>query len=348
MTLLPVADGARLLGIHPKTLHHWLKKANIPPALHPTDARIKCVSEEHLHQVACLHGRSLQVPAPVDPASPPLIPPEARHPHVAKQEMASASIPCSFLTCCGSEADLIHKLSDLETKVATLQEHIAQLSLALLKAQEQSIEHRLATLEALLQSLVEKPFSAPPTLEVVQEPLCPPRKPRPLHPVEQLARSRMPPLVEYCAPGRYAIISAQDGEVQVQPDSRAWFDWLATLSSFRWTCWPLYRAPRIQGWPANALLVGFALCPPSYLQALSGHDREFDHCQPGTGRCRTSSGHRCALSSCACPCPWLPLPFNKCGCSASAAFLKSCNKRRDAGGDGPQEIVPRPRAWRAC
>jgi hypothetical protein len=43
----------------------------------------------------------------------------------------------------------------------------------------------------------------------------------------------MPPLIEYSAPGSYVIISAQEGEVQLKPDSRAWFDWLATLSSFR-------------------------------------------------------------------------------------------------------------------
>ncbi len=45
MTLLLVADGARLLGIHPKTLCHWLKEANLPLVPHPTDARIKCVTE---------------------------------------------------------------------------------------------------------------------------------------------------------------------------------------------------------------------------------------------------------------------------------------------------------------
>ena len=65
MTLLPVADGARLLGIHPKTLHHWLKEANMPLVTHPTDARIKCVTEEHLHQVANLHGRPLQAFRPM-------------------------------------------------------------------------------------------------------------------------------------------------------------------------------------------------------------------------------------------------------------------------------------------
>jgi hypothetical protein len=29
------------------------------------------------------------------------------------------------------------------------------------------------------------------------------------------------------------LISSQEGEVHLKPDSRAWFDWLATLSSFR-------------------------------------------------------------------------------------------------------------------
>jgi len=43
----------------------------------------------------------------------------------------------------------------------------------------------------------------------------------------------MPPLIEYSAPGIYVIISSQEGEVYLEPNSRAWFDWLATLSSFR-------------------------------------------------------------------------------------------------------------------
>jgi hypothetical protein len=74
MTLLPVADGARLLGIHPKTLHHWLKEANLPLATHPTDARVKCVTEEHLQQIASLHERPLQASGPLDAVSPPLVP----------------------------------------------------------------------------------------------------------------------------------------------------------------------------------------------------------------------------------------------------------------------------------
>ena len=70
MTPLSVADGARLLGIHPKTLCHWLKQATLPLAAHPADARIKCVTQEDLHQVASLHGRPLQSSVLREAASP--------------------------------------------------------------------------------------------------------------------------------------------------------------------------------------------------------------------------------------------------------------------------------------
>ena len=52
MAIFPVATAARMLGIHPKTLHHWLGQTNVPFVAHPTDARIKCVAQEHLWEVA--------------------------------------------------------------------------------------------------------------------------------------------------------------------------------------------------------------------------------------------------------------------------------------------------------
>ena len=64
MALLPFTTGAQMLGNHPKTLHHWLKEANVPFTLHPSDARIKCVDPQHLLEVAELHDRSLpELPA---------------------------------------------------------------------------------------------------------------------------------------------------------------------------------------------------------------------------------------------------------------------------------------------
>ena len=210
MTLLPVADGARLLGIHPKTLHHWLKEAQVPLVAHPTDARSKCVTEEHLQQVASLHGRPLQssVPSQAQALSGP------------EKEREPASTGGSLLLSHLHETDQIQRLASLETRIVTLQEQITQLTLALLQERERSVEHRLTALESLIQPLLGRQVSAPPTPSAEQEPPCTLRGPRPLHPVEQLARSRRPPLIEYSAQGIYVIISSQEGEVHLQPNSR--------------------------------------------------------------------------------------------------------------------------------
>ena len=200
MTLLPVADGARLLGIHPKTLHHWLKEANIPLATHPTDARITCVTEEHLQQVASLHGRPLQASRPLDAASPPLISSQISVPHVPENKVESASTACSFLTTYEALADLFQKLSGLETKIATLQSpddptHTGTAKgageIARASPHDPRIPH--ATIHG-------KTDPAPPIPELDKNLLvcgCAQAS----HPAEQLARSRMPALIAYSAPG---------------------------------------------------------------------------------------------------------------------------------------------------
>ncbi len=233
MALLPVADGARLLGIHSKTLHSWLKEANMPLAIHPTDARIKCVSEEHLHQVASLHGRLLSSPALLNAASPPPVPSQLPPLPVPANEGDPASPADVFPAPHGSGTELAQKLACLESRLNTLQEHIAQLALALLQERERSVEHRITTLESLMQPFMERQIPNPPVPEGRKEFACPVPPPRPLHPADHQARSRRPPLIEYCVQGAYVISSSQEGEVHLEPDSRAWFDWLATLSSFR-------------------------------------------------------------------------------------------------------------------
>jgi DNA-binding transcriptional MerR regulator len=207
MTLLPVADGARLLGIHPKTLHHWLKGANIPLVSHPTDARIKCVTQEHLQQIASLHGRALQASRPLDAISAPLVPSEVSVPHGPENEGESASRACSFLTTSGALADLLQKLSGLETKIATLQEQFAQLTLALLQERERSVEQRLTTLESLTQAFLGKQMPNLPVPSPRQEPAGVVLSTHLLHPADHLARSRRPPLIEYCPAGIYVLES---------------------------------------------------------------------------------------------------------------------------------------------
>ena len=51
--------------------------------------------------------------------------------------------------------------------------------------------------------------------------------------MELRARSRAIALIEYDAHGDYGTISPQEGELFLTPDSPSWFDWLASLTSFR-------------------------------------------------------------------------------------------------------------------
>ncbi len=236
MATFPVATGARLLGIHPKTLHHWLGEANFPLAAHPTDARIKCVAEEHLLEVARRHGRPLSdlaeaprlyrrsAPASREEQAKPLSAHEAELDHSAAL-LSAPSTP---------EVDLIQRLSCLETKIVTLQEQLAQLALVLLQERERTVEHRIAALESLIQPLVGGHLLPDPHEQGArQEPACVSHRGHQPLPVEQRARSRMPALIEYGAQGTYVIFSSQEGELPLVPDSTEWFDWLASISSFR-------------------------------------------------------------------------------------------------------------------
>ena len=52
-------------------------------------------------------------------------------------------------------------------------------------------------------------------------------------PAELRARSRVTPLVEYGAQGFYVAVCPQEGVLPLTADSAEWFDWLASLTSFR-------------------------------------------------------------------------------------------------------------------
>jgi hypothetical protein len=262
MATVPVATGARMLGIHPKTLHHWLKEANLPLAAHSTDARIKCVAEEHLLEVARLHRR----PLPDLPAAPLLdgfsassLQEEQATP--LPENRAETDPPAAFMSApSASLADLIQRLSCLEAKMVTLQEQLAQLALALLQERERTVEHRIAALESLIQPLVGGYLLADPQEQGArQEPACGSHQGHQPLPVEQRARSRMPPLIEYGAQGSYVIISSQEGELHLAPESAEWFAWLASISSFRFVGKPrrftAYRHDRrSRSWRAHRVI----------------------------------------------------------------------------------------------
>ena len=223
MTTVPLARGARLLGIHPKTLHYWLAAAQLPLAPHPTDGRIKCVALEDLQEVARRHGR----PRPHLAEAPGSQEEQAGSVQAHEAELDPS--PASVYSTSSSEADVIQKLLSLESKISTLQEQLAQLALALLQEREQ----RISTLESFLRS--EREGLAMPQQQDTQGTLPGARfsRERPLHPADQRARSRVTALVEYSSQGHYVLVSPQEGELEVAPDSPQWFDWLASQTAFR-------------------------------------------------------------------------------------------------------------------
>ncbi|HLZ63064.1 MAG TPA: hypothetical protein VKR06_39540 [Ktedonosporobacter sp.] len=128
------------------------------------------------------------------------------------------------------DADLRVRLAQMEAQVAALQAQLTDLALQLLQAREQRTEQRLLALEVERPSACDHPRvpfpSSAPSM------LCQPALPaRVYHPTEK--RNHLIPLIEYSARGRYVLISPEEGELAIAPDSPEWFAWLASLSSFR-------------------------------------------------------------------------------------------------------------------
>jgi hypothetical protein len=231
MTLIAQAECCTMLGIDPKTLRNWLKCADLSFAAHPTDARLKCLTEAQVQQLASLHQRPL-----------PLIP--------------TAPLPSA------AEADLRQTMLHLQAQVASLQEQLTHLALEVLRERELRSEQRLRALEALVPPAA-KPHSSSSAQDKTTAgalPATPPAPASPSRPAPVRTGSRALPLIASTATGTYVIICPTRGELSFAPDSPEWFDWLATLSSFRFVgklgrlsasrnrgrpCWMAYR--RIHG-----------------------------------------------------------------------------------------------------
>jgi transposase-like protein len=201
MTFVSVADACRRLGIDAKTLHRWLADAQLPLHSHPHDGRKKGVSGEHLHLLARLHHRSLaplpqEPPAPVDGGGPPL--------------------PDALLA-------LPERLGALQAQLTALQQQVTHLT-------------------CLLGQYTLKPVSlspqAKPGRRSKRSPAPAPSAPRSRPPASATAKTpRKPthviPRVEYGDEGHYVVISPKQGLLPFEPDTPAWFAWLAKQSSFR-------------------------------------------------------------------------------------------------------------------
>jgi hypothetical protein len=227
MTLVPLTRCCRLLGVDAKTLRQWLKQSQLAVHSHPTDARIRGLKMEDVELLASLHERCITVDEP------------QHHTGLVTSE---------------SDPALMDKLASLEVTVATLQQHVTQLVLEL----RQERTHSLLALQAFAsqstQGACSPEISAPLTDQTLPEASM--VQAHSLHPAELRARSRVPALIEYDADSSYVLISPQEGELHIRPDSPQWFDWLASLPSFRFRgthgCFRAYRkGPNSCGWSAR-------------------------------------------------------------------------------------------------
>jgi hypothetical protein len=233
MTPIAQMDCCTMLGVDPKTLRNWLRHASMQFVAHPTDARLKCLTMEQVQQLATLHARPLQMPPVCSTLSDEAIPLAWSAGQTAATQANEAS-PVSVASSLSEEAELRKAVCGLEAKVLTLQEQLTQLAFELLRERSERYEQRLSALEALLPQHTGSSSSVqelvPITSAQSHSPLAPQR---PLQPAELLARSRILPRIEYGAQDLYVLICPREGMLSFPIDSPEWFDWLASLTSFR-------------------------------------------------------------------------------------------------------------------
>lgn len=230
MTLVPLTQCGLLLGVDPKTLRLWLTSAHVSCTPHPGDARRKCLTQPQLQHLATVHARLLPEPLPI---AAPLAP------QAASSETSTR--PTAW-------ADLWPHLISLHAQMATLQEQVTHLALALLR------EHERHCPEHAAPPPIPWPSEATVTPVVPSAPLSP-------HP---RARSRALALIEYGGDGSYVVICPTRGVLSLVPDSPAWFDWLASLTAFTFqgaqgrfsTTRKLRKGQRVQAWSAYRSLHG--------------------------------------------------------------------------------------------
>jgi hypothetical protein len=228
MTHLPQLDCCTLLGIDPKTLRHWVRQAHLQFVAHPTDARLKCLTQQQVQQLAAQHGRPQPWSAPAHPGLPDAFP----APGSSGTPLPSAGSGSGGVT---EMAALTQQLARLERSVTTLQEQVTALVLEVARDRQRSAEQRLSVLEVLVRHLLGS-APLPPLVQqtsgvdLADAPSGPGRR---LLPTEVRARSRVTPLIEYGAQGCYVLVCPREGVLPFAPDSPEWFDWLASLSSFR-------------------------------------------------------------------------------------------------------------------
>ena len=205
MVLLTQQACCRLLGIDPKTLRRWTALAQIVFLKSPLDARLRCLTPAHLQYLATIHDR------PLDHS---LLPEE--HPSSQKSPVVPDPPP-------EPPASLPH----LQHLVETLQHQLTQLALDLLqertRREEQEQKARQMVLSSQPRASKESSEQEPPSQDAPKQSASS-RKGRP---------RALVPLIAAQPDGTYLVLSPEHGELSIPPESRQWFAWLDSLSSFR-------------------------------------------------------------------------------------------------------------------
>lgn len=211
MKILALLEAASLLKVTPKSVGNWAKEAGMTLHPHPTDARSKCLTLEQVEQLANLHGRILHLDL------------LGTLPLIETNDFDERSTENTTQVFLQEEAELRRSLFQLEKTVENQQWQIAQLALILLQEPIQRTQQQQEMLKDLIkmggkENLLENP--------ILTE--------RPMHPAELRARAYEIPQVIYSKDSdTYFIIRPGEGNFSIPPDTLEWFDWLATLSSFR-------------------------------------------------------------------------------------------------------------------
>jgi hypothetical protein len=197
MTFVSVAEACRRLGIDAKTLRGFLADAQLSLQAHPHDGRKKGLSGEHLQALARLHQRSL---AP--------FPPELS----ASLADELPPLPIALLA-------LPEQLGALQIQVAALQQQVADLTRLLQQHKQGPALSAAPTPQTRTTRRPPKPAPPAPRARPVAKPL---RKP-----------AHVIPRVEYGGEGHYVVICPKQGLLPLEPNTPAWFAWVAKQSSFR-------------------------------------------------------------------------------------------------------------------
>ncbi len=215
MTTYPLATCGHLLGVDPKTLRRWLRLSPFSARPDPLDGRRQCLTLSQLQHLARLHARPLASPSELPPLPPPV------------PQLISAPAP---------DLELRATVSALETRVTLLQEQVAQLTSALIRERDLRLQQLVGVTQPLRPTPDAAPcsvsFQEPPVPSALSSEVSAP-SPVPLKPLPRHPHPPVIPLIEAREDGTVVLICPQRGILPLVPDSPEWFEWLASLPSFR-------------------------------------------------------------------------------------------------------------------